>query len=84
MDHEARQLIAESYRITEKLLRDNKESLKIMAEALLEKETLNYDDVEQLLGPPPYGKKHLESPVDFENQLKQQSELGKDVNSLQQ
>jgi spastic paraplegia protein 7 len=77
MDLEARTLIAEAYRVTEQLLKDNKENLKKMAEALLEKETLNYEDVEKLLGAPPHGKKHLVSPVDFENQLKQQAELGK-------
>ena len=77
MDLEARTLIAEAYRVTEQLLKDNKENLQKMAEALLEKETLNYEDVELLLGAPPHGKKHLVSPVDFENQLKQQAELGK-------
>ncbi len=39
----------------------HKDNLKLMAEALLAKETLNYDDVEKLLGPPPHGKKHLVS-----------------------
>ena len=53
-----------------------------MAEALLEKETLNYDDVEALLGPPPFGKKHLVSPVDYENQLKKQGEFGKETQSI--
>jgi spastic paraplegia protein 7 len=61
MDHEARLLIAEAYRKTEELLQAHKENLKLMAEALLSKETLNYDDVEKLLGPPPHGKKHLVS-----------------------
>lgn len=77
MDREARLLIAKAYTTTEQLLKDNKENLKVMAEALLERETLNYDDVEKLLGPPPHGKKHLVSPVDYENELKQQAELGK-------
>ena len=77
MDREARLLIAKAYTTTEQLLKDNKANLEIMAEALLERETLNYDDVEKLLGPPPHGKKHLVSPVEFENQLKQQAELGK-------
>ena len=47
-----------------------------MAQALLEKETLNYDDVEKLIGPPPHGKKHLISPLDFEQSLNQQSKMG--------
>ena len=77
MDREANLLIAKAYAATEQLLRDNKENLEIMAESLLKRETLNYDDVEKLLGPPPHGKKHLVSPVDYENELKQQAELGK-------
>lgn len=37
-----------------------------MAEALLSKETLNYEEVEALLGPPPFGKKKLIGPEEFE------------------
>lgn len=37
---------------------DDNQFLKFqVAEALLEKETLNYDDVEKLIGPPPNGRK---------------------------
>lgn len=36
-----------------------------LAEALLEKETLTYDDIEKLIGPPPYGKKRLLEPAEF-------------------
>ena len=80
MDREARLLITEAYQRTEELIKNHKEQLKVMAEALLAKETLNYDDVEKLLGPPPHGKKHLVSPVDFENSLNEQSKLGAEVN----
>ena len=80
MDREARLLITEAYRRTEDLIQNNKEHLKVMAEALLARETLNYDDVEKLLGPPPHGKKHLVSPVDFEKSLNEQSKLGAEVN----
>lgn len=38
-----------------------------LAEALLKRETLSYDDVEKLIGPPPYGKKRLVEPAEFEN-----------------
>ena len=55
---------------------EHKDALEKMAQALLEKETLNYDDVEKLIGPPPHGKKHLVSPVDFEQSLNQQSKMG--------
>lgn len=37
-----------------------------LAEALLERETLTYDDVEKLIGPPPFGKKRLVEPAEFE------------------
>lgn len=42
-----------------------------MAEALLERETLNYDDVVELIGPPTYdaAKRKIE-PVEFEDSLK--------------
>jgi spastic paraplegia protein 7 len=75
MDHEARALISTAYKRTEELLIHHKELLKILAEALLAKETLNYDDVLKLLGPPPHGKKNLVSPVDFENSINNQSKL---------
>ena len=57
---------------------ENKDQLAIMAEELLKRETLNYDDVEKLLGPPPHGKKHLVSPADYERQLREQADLGGD------
>lgn len=41
-----------------------------MAEALLKRETLNYNDVEALLGPPPFGKKRLIEPEEFEGSVK--------------
>ena len=61
------------------MLQDHKAQLALMAEALLERETLNYDDVEKLLGPPPHGKKHLVSPADYERQLREQGDLGNDA-----
>ncbi|XP_032671394.1 paraplegin [Odontomachus brunneus] len=66
MDTEVRRMIAEAYERTRKLLLDNKDKLDALAEALLERETLTYDDVEKLIGPPPYGKKRLVEPAEFE------------------
>ena len=60
------------------VLQEHKAQLALMAEELLKRETLNYDDVEKLLGPPPHGKKHLVSPADYERQLREQGELGRD------
>jgi spastic paraplegia 7 len=44
-----------------------------LAEALLKKETLNYVDVEALIGPPPHGKKNLIEPLQFESEISQQA-----------
>uniref|UniRef100_A0A3B3WXZ7 AAA+ ATPase domain-containing protein n=1 Tax=Poecilia mexicana TaxID=48701 RepID=A0A3B3WXZ7_9TELE len=59
MDHEAKMLIARAYRHTEKLLLDNRDKLTLLANALLEREVVNYDDIEALLGPPPFGPKKI-------------------------
>merc|ERR1712240_372823 len=78
MDLEAKKLIAQAYKRTEEVLQGNQDKLEILAQKLLEVETLNYDDVEALLGPPPFGKKNLVSPVDYEQGLKQQSQLAEE------
>ncbi|XP_077982154.1 mitochondrial inner membrane m-AAA protease component paraplegin-like [Glandiceps talaboti] len=57
MDEEARQLVAKAYLHAEKLLRENKEQLKLLANTLLDKEVINYNDMVNLIGPPPYGEK---------------------------
>uniref|UniRef100_A0A8B9FED1 SPG7 matrix AAA peptidase subunit, paraplegin n=1 Tax=Amazona collaria TaxID=241587 RepID=A0A8B9FED1_9PSIT len=62
MDHEAKVLVAQAYRHTEKLLLENKDKLQILSNALLEKEVINYDDIEALIGPPPYGPKKMIAP----------------------
>lgn len=78
MDMEAKQMIAQAYKLTEKVLQDNQDKLEILAQKLLEVETLNYEDVEALLGPPPFGKKNLVSPIDYEQGLNQQSKLAEE------
>ena len=50
MDLETRQMIAEAYKRTEMILMENKDKLEIMAQKLLEVETLNYNDVVALIG----------------------------------
>ncbi|KAL3859902.1 hypothetical protein ACJMK2_010086 [Sinanodonta woodiana] len=59
IDEEASSLVARAYKHTEKVILDNKDKLQKIAEVLLEKEVLTYEDVEALIGPPPYGKKKL-------------------------
>ncbi|KAL1455973.1 hypothetical protein WDU94_000733 [Cyamophila willieti] len=52
----------------------------LVAQELLKKETLNYDDVVTLIGPPPHGKKKLIAPVEFEAsvQVKPDDTAGKE------
>merc|ERR1712079_858008 len=76
MDLEARKMIAEAYKRTETVLQEHKDKLEILAEKLLEVETLNYDDVVALIGPPPHGKKNLVSPLEYEQKLREESSLG--------
>ncbi|KAL1376766.1 hypothetical protein pipiens_016701 [Culex pipiens pipiens] len=71
IDREARRMITEAYEKTEQILRENAEKLRTLAEALLDKETPNYDQVVELIGPPAYddAKRKIE-PVEFEDSLK--------------
>ncbi|KAH9644176.1 hypothetical protein HF086_008665 [Spodoptera exigua] len=70
MDLEARKLIGEAYFRTEKLLLDNKAKLIMLAEELLKKETLIFNDLQRILGPPPFPQKKYIEPVEFETNLK--------------
>ncbi len=54
IDEEVRKLIAEAYKRTKKLLTEKKEALTALAEALLEKEVLFQNDLENLVGPRPF------------------------------
>ncbi|XP_050099446.1 paraplegin [Anopheles aquasalis] len=70
IDFEARHMITEAYERAEQILRDNADKLNTLAEALLEHETLNYDQVVELIGPPKYedAKRKIE-PVEFEDSI---------------
>lgn len=71
VDHEVRIMVSRAYEATEKLLLDNKELLIKLSEALLEKETLNYDEVVALIGPPRFdAAKRTIEPVEYEENLK--------------
>ncbi|XP_035827655.1 paraplegin isoform X2 [Aplysia californica] len=59
IDEEARMLVAQAFLHTQKVLQENKDKLHKLATTLLEKEVLNYDDVQALIGPPVHGKKHV-------------------------
>ncbi|XP_033842146.1 paraplegin [Periophthalmus magnuspinnatus] len=78
MDHEAKMLIARAYRQTEKLLLDNRDKLTMLANALLEREVVNYDDIEALLGPPPHGPKKMIVPQSWVEAERDKQDTGED------
>lgn len=67
IDDEARRLVAKAYKATEVLMRKNTDKLKLLAETLLKKEVLSYEDVVALIGPPVYGEKKLISKLDLDS-----------------
>uniref|UniRef100_A0A671L9I9 Paraplegin-like n=1 Tax=Sinocyclocheilus anshuiensis TaxID=1608454 RepID=A0A671L9I9_9TELE len=78
MDHEAKMLIAKAYRHTEKLLLDNRDKLILLANNLLEREVVNYDDIETLLGPPPFGPKKMIAPQSWVEAERDKQDTGED------
>uniref|UniRef100_A0A673LE23 Mitochondrial inner membrane m-AAA protease component paraplegin n=1 Tax=Sinocyclocheilus rhinocerous TaxID=307959 RepID=A0A673LE23_9TELE len=80
MDHEATMLIAQAYRHTEKLLLDNRDKLILLANTLLEREVVNYDDIEALLGPPPFGPKKMIAPQSWVEAERDKQDTGEDEN----
>ncbi|KAL4613568.1 paraplegin [Arapaima gigas] len=78
MDHEAKMLIARAYRRTEKLLLDNRDKLIVLANALLEREVVNYDDIEAVLGPPPHGPKKMIAPQSWIEAERDKQDTGED------
>ncbi|XP_060694026.1 paraplegin isoform X1 [Hemiscyllium ocellatum] len=78
MDHEAKLLVANAYRHTEKLLMDNRDKLLTLAKGLMEKEVLNYDDIEALIGAPPFGPKKMIPPQTWIEAEKDKQDTGDD------
>nr|XP_019598207.1 PREDICTED: paraplegin isoform X1 [Rhinolophus sinicus] len=78
MDHEARLLVAKAYRHTEKLLQGNLDKLHALANALLEKEVINYDDIEALIGPPPHGPKKMIAPLRWSDAESEKQDSGEE------
>lgn len=75
IDIESRQMIQAAYFRAEQILNANRDKLTALAEALLEKETLNYDEVVDLIGPPKYdAAKRKIDPIEFEQSLKNLSQ----------
>ncbi len=59
IDVEVRALVESAYKRTKELLTDKKEQVDKLAKALLEREVLHQQDVEDLLGKRPYGEKKI-------------------------
>jgi cell division protease FtsH len=59
IDSEVRMLVETAYKRTKELLTDKKEQVDKLAKALLEREVLHQQDVEDLLGKRPYGEKRI-------------------------
>lgn len=59
-------MVKHAYESTEQLLRDNRDKLEKLANALLERETLNYEDVKRLIGAPTFGDKDV---IDLTEQI---------------
>ncbi|CAJ0955802.1 unnamed protein product [Ranitomeya imitator] len=78
MDYEAQQLVAIAYKDTEKLLKENKDKLQMLANALLEKEVINYNDIETLIGPPPHGPKKMIAPQSWVEAERDKQDTGED------
>lgn len=78
IDTRVSMLVGSAYKATEKVILENRDKLKILADALLERETLNYNDVVKLIGPPPHGNKKQVEIIDFgpvtEEETKQQQQ----------
>ncbi|XP_051884506.1 paraplegin isoform X1 [Pristis pectinata] len=76
MDHEVKLLVARAYRHTEKLIMDHRDKLNTLANALVEREVLNYDDIESLIGPPPLGPKKRIPPQSWIEAEKDKQDTG--------
>ncbi|CAF1009947.1 unnamed protein product [Rotaria sp. Silwood1] len=67
MDEEAQQRLANAFKRTENLITEHRAKLDILAKELLKHETLNYDDIVRLIGPPPYPNKQKMDIIDWDD-----------------
>ncbi len=54
---ESRTLVRDAYTATKNLLVENRSLLQKLSDELFKRETLDYDDVAAIIGPPPHGEK---------------------------
>ena len=57
IDAEARRMASDAFQAATRVLQENREKLSKLAEELIIKETMSHEDVQQILGPSPWGKK---------------------------
>ncbi|KAK3085792.1 hypothetical protein FSP39_008728 [Pinctada imbricata] len=57
IDQEVMALVAKANLSTKEVIEKNKDKLDKLAEALVQKESLTYEDITNLIGPPPHGDK---------------------------
>uniref|UniRef100_A0A2P2HZ44 Paraplegin n=1 Tax=Hirondellea gigas TaxID=1518452 RepID=A0A2P2HZ44_9CRUS len=81
IDSEANKIVFNSYKRTEGIILQNMDKLKQLAEALLEQETLTYESIEKLWGPPPHGSKLTVEPLQFEAEVQSWKGAGSEQNS---
>ncbi|XP_075229838.1 mitochondrial inner membrane m-AAA protease component paraplegin-like isoform X2 [Lycorma delicatula] len=74
MEAEEQKLVAAAYQRTYNVLEENQSKLEVLAEGLLKRETLNYDDVEKLVGPPPHDNKRYVESIDLDTDILHESE----------
>ncbi|KFD55363.1 hypothetical protein M514_03703 [Trichuris suis] len=59
MDQEARQMIEKAYAVAENILRSKRSELELLTKMLMERESLTYEQIVELIGPPAHGPKQL-------------------------
>lgn len=64
VEREVNQIVRTAYDRASMMISDNKDKLELIAEELIRKETLDYDDVARLIGPRPFPHSH---PYKFED-----------------
>lgn len=69
IDLEAGGIIGKAFSLTEEILVKNRDKLDLLVRELLMKETLNYKDIESLIGPPIGENRKFLEPPDFELSL---------------
>ena len=65
MDNEVRKLVQSALAHTKELLQKNVDLLKLLSDELYQKESLSYEDVSALIGPPTHGHKKLINDIPF-------------------